>query len=210
MMAGQSFMKPIFRNSGSYVNRHSGRSISSNTGMGTIGSRIRAERRAQGISTREMEKAAELSRSGLNDLELGKSKTTPQLHLIAERLGVTVSWLATGRGPKHLTDQEADQTLTHDSRQARAVRPDPDILAEAYQAAVYYTQLVGQPDLKPSDLDDSAVICDLYAIRAAGGTVLTTEGIPSDVVPVIRQRAQRLGGANGQTDKARRGKSRTG
>ncbi|MGZ0026410.1 XRE family transcriptional regulator [Stenotrophomonas sp. S4] len=68
--------------------------------METIGSRIRAEREALGISRGELAKFAGIAPTTLSNLELGLSKSTTALHRIAARLGVKTDWLETGRGPK--------------------------------------------------------------------------------------------------------------
>lgn len=68
--------------------------------MNTIGERVRAEREAQGVSRAELARAAKMAVSTLSDLELGLSKSTTQLHLLAGRLNVRAEWLASGKGPK--------------------------------------------------------------------------------------------------------------
>jgi len=69
--------------------------------MDTIGTRIRAEREAQGISRNDLAKAAAIAPTTLSNLELGLSKSSTALHKIAARLGVRTDWLETGRQPKH-------------------------------------------------------------------------------------------------------------
>lgn len=68
--------------------------------METIGTRIRAEREARGISRGELAKFAGIAPTTLSNLELGLSKSSTALHKIAARLGVHADWLETGRGPK--------------------------------------------------------------------------------------------------------------
>lgn len=76
--------------------------------MDTIGTRIRAEREAQGISRAELARAAGIASTTLSDLELGSSKSTTALHKIARRLGVRPEWLETGRGAKEPTAEQTD------------------------------------------------------------------------------------------------------
>ncbi len=80
--------------------RHSVTAFRSNVNMETIGSRIRAEREAQGVSRAELARSAGIAPSTLSDLELGLSKSTTALHKIARRLGLRPEWLETGRGSK--------------------------------------------------------------------------------------------------------------
>lgn len=80
--------------------RHSVTAFRSNVNMETIGSRIRAEREAQGISRAELARTASIATSTLSDLELGLSKSTTALHKIAKRLALRPEWLETGKGPK--------------------------------------------------------------------------------------------------------------
>ena len=68
--------------------------------METIGSRIRTEREAQGISRAELARSASIATTTLSDLELGLSKSTTALHKIAKRLALRPEWLETGKGPK--------------------------------------------------------------------------------------------------------------
>ena len=73
--------------------------------METIGSRIRAEREAQGISRAELAKFAGIASTTLSNLELGLSKSSTALHKIASRLGVHADWLESGKGPKTAEDR---------------------------------------------------------------------------------------------------------
>lgn len=68
--------------------------------METIGTRIRAEREAQGVSRNDLAKSAGIAPTTLSNLELGLSKSSTALHKIAARLGVRTDWLETGRLPK--------------------------------------------------------------------------------------------------------------
>ena len=77
--------------------------------MKTIGDRIRGEREAQGLTRDDLASYAGMAKTTLSDLELGESKSTTKLHRIAEKLGVSADWLATGKGPKR-TLEVASQT----------------------------------------------------------------------------------------------------
>jgi phage repressor protein C with HTH and peptisase S24 domain len=79
--------------------------------MDTVGERIRTEREKQGVSRAELARSARIAVTTLSDLELGFSKSTTALHLIAARLGLQPDWLATGKGRKFAAtpaDQEGE------------------------------------------------------------------------------------------------------
>ena len=61
-----------------------------------IGLRVREEREKKEISRAVLAKAAGISLTALSDLELGRTRSTPALHRIAEKRGVQVKWLETG------------------------------------------------------------------------------------------------------------------
>jgi len=88
--------------------RHSVTEFRFNMNMDTIGNRIRAERETQGITRADLARAAGIAPTTLSDLELGLSKSTTQLHKIAQRLAVRVEWLETGKGAKSAPDANAD------------------------------------------------------------------------------------------------------
>ncbi|WP_353089164.1 helix-turn-helix transcriptional regulator [Stenotrophomonas sepilia] len=101
MMEAQDLSIPAtLRYSVGISQRHSVTEFRSNDEMETIGTRIRAEREAQGISRGELAKFAGIAPTTLSNLELGLSKSSTALHKIAARLGVHTDWLETGRGPK--------------------------------------------------------------------------------------------------------------
>lgn len=70
--------------------------------METIGSRVRREREAQGIDRKELVRLTGVGYSTLAELENGGMKTTTKLRLIADALHVSLGWLETGKGEKHV------------------------------------------------------------------------------------------------------------
>lgn len=80
--------------------------------MNSIGSRIRSEREAQGISRAELARFAGIAATTLSDLELGLSKSTTALHKIAARLSLRTEWLETGKGPKAKEETAAEDDYT--------------------------------------------------------------------------------------------------
>lgn len=68
--------------------------------METIGTRIRREREAQGLSRKDLERQTGIGYSTLAELERGGMQSSTKLHVIAEALGVSVNWLETGKGAK--------------------------------------------------------------------------------------------------------------
>ena len=68
--------------------------------METIGSRLRQEREAQGIDRKAFARATGIGYSTIAELERGGMQTSTKLRVIAEALGVSLSWIETGKGPK--------------------------------------------------------------------------------------------------------------
>lgn len=68
--------------------------------MESIGTRVRREREALGISRTELARSTGIGYSTLAELERGGMQTSTKLHVIAEQLGVSVAWLETGKGLK--------------------------------------------------------------------------------------------------------------
>lgn len=69
--------------------------------MESIGNRVRKEREAQGLSRTELCRRVPIGYSTLAELENGGMQTSTKLHKIAAALGVTLSWLETGKGDKY-------------------------------------------------------------------------------------------------------------
>jgi len=68
--------------------------------METVGTRIKSEREAQGLSRNDLVRETGIGYSTIAELERGGMQTSTKLHVIAEALGVSVHWLETGKGPK--------------------------------------------------------------------------------------------------------------
>lgn len=67
---------------------------------GTLGSRIRTERKSRKLTLGELSKACGVSPSMLSDLEHDRSHGSTRLHEIAAALVVNPAWLSTGLGHK--------------------------------------------------------------------------------------------------------------
>lgn len=109
--------------------------------METIGDRIREARKDAVMSRRELAKRiGARGESYVSELELNKIKRGSRLHRIAEVLHVSLSWLETGKGAKHLAPQgggtaadasearEADSTWLTYLRAPAATRAAIDLL----------------------------------------------------------------------------------
>ncbi|MBX9267235.1 helix-turn-helix domain-containing protein [Chromobacterium violaceum] len=68
--------------------------------MNVRGDRIRAERRRRGWRQEDLGRRAGCSRSIVADLENGRNRESTKLPSIAKALGVSLTWLETGRGRK--------------------------------------------------------------------------------------------------------------
>jgi transcriptional regulator with XRE-family HTH domain len=139
--------------------------VGNNVDMG-IGARIRAERQRKKIGPAEFAKRVGLAKSTLMDLERGESKSSTKLHKIATELNVTPVWLEAGRGPKHpegfsAGGSGAELSPTVHASPSHGVRPDPAMLASAYQWALIgiQTYAPGQA-LRMALASDAAIVCD--------------------------------------------------
>lgn len=164
--------------------------------METIGQRVKAERKALRLTQKQLGEAVGLKGETIRDLELGRMASTTKLHRIADVLGVSVSWLETGKGARQRS-QVAEAGVNHDVRQARAMRPDPVTMASAYKAVLIHAGLA-QRVLYLTGADDMALVCDAYAILARGGHVLPGEEDSLALEAAIRQRAVKPGDRSGE------------
>lgn len=101
--------------------------------METIGERIKQERQAQGIDRKQLSAMTKIGYSTLAELERGGMKTSTKLHTIAAALGVSVQWLATGKGDKHApaTEPQRVKVYAYDVRAVDSpdeLDPDTDVL----------------------------------------------------------------------------------
>ena len=135
--------------------RHSVTAFRSNVKMDTIGTRIRAEREAQGISRAELARSAGIAPSTLSDLELGLSKSTTALHKIARRLGLRPEWLETGRGAKEPSQDTSDSDWADINGYAQAIGlgggPEAQEYAETHKLK-FRAESLARKRLRPNAL----------------------------------------------------------
>lgn len=126
--------------------------------METIGDRVRRLRESQGIARKDLAARVGLSYTGLSDLELSKAKSSTKLHRLAEELGVSATFLETGRESKGV--RPAPESHSH------LVRLDPAMLAETHRALRKLERAEGR-DFSLEEDHDAARFVQLYEIRAA-------------------------------------------
>lgn len=135
--------------------RHSVTAFRSNVNMETIGSRIRAEREAQGVSRAELARSAGIAPSTLSDLELGLSKSTTALHKIARRLGLRPEWLETGRGSKDPAADTSESDWADVDGYAQAIGlgggPEAQEYAETHKLK-FRAESLARKRLRPNNL----------------------------------------------------------
>ncbi len=135
--------------------RHSVTAFRSNVNMETIGSRIRAEREAQGVSRAELARSAGIAPSTLSDLELGLSKSTTALHKIARRLGLRPEWLETGRGSKDPATDTSESDWADIDGYAQAIGlgggPEAQEYAETHKLK-FRAESLARKRLRPNNL----------------------------------------------------------
>lgn len=91
-----------------------------NSRMKTIGERVRAEREAKNWSRKQLSKATKVPETTISDLELGYTKKSTSLHILAKALGVGVEWLETGKGHKHTIENDEEWRVITDWKQPLA------------------------------------------------------------------------------------------
>lgn len=116
--------------------------------MDTIGTRIKQEREAQGLSRTALSKRSGVGYSTLAEIERGGMQTTTKARVIAEALGVNLKWLETGRGDPRAPTIESEPT-------SQPARIDPEILADAVKLVRQRFQVLGE-DLETEDLELNA------------------------------------------------------
>lgn len=116
---------------------HSVPEFRSNGGMETVGSRVRAEREAQGIDRKELAAAAGIAKTTLADLENGRMATTTALHKIADHLGISARWLESGEGAKY--------RVAESGYSSQSARLDFEKLAGAVQVLMEFLAVRDEP-----------------------------------------------------------------
>lgn len=129
--------------------------------MDTIGSRLKAERIAQGLTQEALANACGLTKQGISHIETNRtgSPQASTLEPICRKLGISVRWLLDGKSPKHI-EQPASQPL----------RIDADTIADAQDALTAIARING---IEKSDI--LAWISDPYRLALAIDTVLTVK-----------------------------------
>lgn len=133
--------------------------------METIGKRIKALRKAQGIPMRELAQAVGVTTSAISELEQDRSKSTTVLHRIASHLGVSTEWLDTGTGPKYRV-QEAPAGYQGPAR------PMFQIMADSVKVLREYLEIRDEP---ASWLADPALLQLAYQVVEEHGRSVEPE-----------------------------------
>lgn len=143
--------------------------------MPTIGERIRSEREAAGLKKRELGRLVGMTGAGIGQIESGATKSPKPENLIkmADALGVSIRWLTTGRGHRHVV-REGD---------APEYRTDPRALGKV--PLISWVQ-AGSAELaidnfSPGDAEDW-LFCNTshspktYALRVKGDSMTSPYG----------------------------------
>lgn len=199
VMPGSISGKPPLRK------RHSASVILLNGGMETIGARVRTERLRLGMTQQSLALAVGRKKETIRDLELGKSRSSTKLHLIAGALGVCVTWLETGKGPRlnePATETNSETGTTIASQSAGLDRP---ILHEALTLLFYDELHAG--DYTPHARTDR--LAELYEWVSADGGRLSKERNAA-FVRQVSERNRQAGGDSDSGNGDTRSKVRTG
>ena len=128
--------------------------------MDTIGTRIKREREALGISRVELSRRTGVGYSTLAELERGGMQSTTKARVIAEALGVSLKWLETGRGDR------TPSPLPESGRPSQPARIDPETLVAAIRL-VRERFLVRDVELTIDHLEsDGTILASAYEYQA--------------------------------------------
>lgn len=161
--------------------------------MSTIGSRVRAEREAQGIPRSVLATKTGIGYSTLAELERGGMQTSTKLRVIADALGVSLKWLETGKGAKSPTSAALDPQWDDVTAYSQAVGLGAGAEAQEYaethalkfktsslrkrgiygrNLAVYY----GKGDsMEPTLKDGDAILFDTSDTRPVDGALFVIQ-----------------------------------
>lgn len=85
--------------------------LQQNSGMDTIGQRVKARRLELGLTQVQLARKAGMKQSTLSDLERGRNDSTMELIGLASALSCRPEWLRTGRGDKNYGLQNVERSL---------------------------------------------------------------------------------------------------
>lgn len=108
-----------------------------------------------------------------------------------------MEWLQHGIGSPERVTRPAEPSPNYDVRQARSVRPVPEMLSAAYQYALYgMERYVERRDLRLVFVSEAAILCDVYALIANGGGELPGGQDSPELRAIIEKHA----GTRGKAD----------
>jgi transcriptional regulator with XRE-family HTH domain len=156
----------------------------SNSGMGTIGQRVRKLREERGMDRPAFAAAVGMPTTSLQTLEEQPQKTSRHLPKIASYCGVTVEWLSTGKG---LREAPVKDSLDEYGWASHFGKFDPQSLALALQWMRWQDEqgLQSQPERLPERL------MALYRRFLADGGKETAAHI-SEIAAAIEQGEKRV------------------
>lgn len=102
-----------------------------------IGDRVRLVRESKTPkkwSRKQLAAMTGISETAISDLELGRSQRSLSLHKLADALGVTATWLETGKGPRDKAAAAPDDPFTEVVAFSAAVGLSDGVEAQEYTA----------------------------------------------------------------------------
>ena len=164
-----------------------------NHGRMDIGQRIRQEREALGMTRAELARLADIKYPTLAGIENGDQAGSTRLHAIAAALGVSISWLESGRGRK-LPSIPA-------SSESHSLRITADIIRDAQAALRSMARIGGHPPSWETDPENLALAINtvIEVGTADGGNVID---LMAKIADTMRKGAGNAadGGTNGRGD----------
>jgi transcriptional regulator with XRE-family HTH domain len=140
--------------------------------MGTIGQRLRDSRQEAGLTLEQAGAIAGVSKQGISQIERGVTKNpeAATLEPLCRRLGVSLQWVMSGKGPRHLNSSlKAETALPNREGASQSLTIDADILHEAITLIVFDEATAGAYPPR----SHSRRLAELYARVAADGGKLT-------------------------------------
>ena len=156
--------------------------------MNTIGSRLKSERLAKGLSQEELARASGVTKQGISHIESDRTANplASTIEPICRRLGLNARWLLDGKPPKYSADLPS-----------QPLRIDADTIQDAQQALTAISQIQGVPSA-----DVARWVNDPARLALAIDAVLTIKaqgergGNIIDLMAKIAERIRQSGGSD--------------
>lgn len=170
-----------------------------NCDMKTFADRVRAARKAAGLTQKQLAAKSGLSQTTISDIERGRNETSADVVALARALKVLAEWLADGKGPRNL--EEARNPLGTYPKALEANEPPPEnnlvqlnVEARARVLAEQAGEVAALWMTLPADRREELLL-----------QLRTEAGRPAGAALVIQPRKRKAGAATSPDIKGRQG-----